>query len=177
MNRFNIARLALLALCIVLPLSSATAGGLSAVINGKSFHLGANQEFNEENYGLGVEYYFDTESRWKKVIMANGFRDSEEHMSYMAGAGLHRNLYETDRFNGLYVDAGINAFLMTRKDVNGNRPFPGALPSLTVGNDVVGLNVTYMPATAVEKFFSARMGDESVRGIVFLQLKISVGGQ
>ena len=60
----------------------------------------------------------------------------------MAGFGLHRNLYQTDRLNGFYVDAGINAFVMTRKDVNDNRPFPGMLPSLTVGNEVVGVNLT-----------------------------------
>ena len=64
---------------------------------------------------------------------------------------------------------------MTRKDVNDNRPFPGALPSLTVGNDVLGVNLTYMPKTAVEKVYNTRMTDKSVTGIVFLQVKFSVG--
>jgi len=175
MNGINLARIGLLALFIALPFSSATAGGLSAVINGKSFHVGASQEFNEENFGIGVEYQFPTETRWKKIVMANGFRDSEEEMSYMAGFGLHRNLYQTDRLNGLYVDAGINAFVMTRKDMNGNRPFPGMLPSLTIGNEVVGVNLTYLPKTAVEQLYDAQMSDQSVDGIVFLQVKISVG--
>ena len=97
MSRIKLAGIGLLALFVALPLHSAKAGGLSAVINGKSFHLGARQEFNEENVGLGVEYQFPTETRWKKVVMANGFRDSDEEMSYMAGFGLHRNLYQTDR--------------------------------------------------------------------------------
>ena len=66
--------------------------------------------------------------------MVNGFLDSNEDMSYMAGAGLHRTLFATDRLNGFYVDAGINAFVMTRTDVNDNRPFPGAVPSLSVGS-------------------------------------------
>ena len=84
MNGINLARIGLLALFIALPFNSATAGGLSAVINGKSFHVGASQEFNEENFGIGVEYQFPTETRWKKIVMANGFRDSEEEMSYIS---------------------------------------------------------------------------------------------
>jgi len=151
------------------------AGELNAVFNGKSIHLGSGEDWNEGNYGLGVEYHFDSNSRWKTLVMANGFRDSEKNMSYMAGAGLHRNLFATDRLDGFYVDAGINVFLMTRKDVNDNRPFPGALPSLTVGNRYVGMNVTYLPRVAVEKMYDARMTDESIRGIVFLQVKVNVG--
>ncbi len=152
----------------------AVAGELSAVVNGKSVHLGASGDWNEQNYGLGVEYAFASQSRWKTIVMANGFRDSDENMSYMAGAGLHRNLYATDRLNGFYVDAGVNAFLMTREDVNDNRPFPGALPSLTVGNRYMGLNLTYLPRKAVEKLYDARMMDDSISGIVFLQFKVGV---
>ncbi len=174
MRTVNAARLTLVALFIVLPLSSATAGEFSTIINGKSFHIGASQEWNEDNYGLGLEYTFKRESRWKPRLMANGFRDSNEDMSYMVGGGLHRNLYATDRMNGFYFDAGIDAFVMTRTDVNDNKPFPGALPSLTVGNRYVGINLTYMPKVAVEKMYDSKMADESMSGIVFLQFKINV---
>ncbi len=174
MNIRSAARTSILALLVLLVSPSAYAGEFSAVINGKSLHLGSDEDWNEQNYGLGIEYHFSTQSHWKPVVMANGFRDSDDNMSYMAGAGLHRNLYSTERLNGLYVDAGINAFLMTRKDVNENRPFPGALPSLTVGNRHMGLNVTYLPRKAVEKLYDSRMMDESISGIVFLQFKVSV---
>ena len=166
-------RLALLIL-LALPLSPALAGDLSTVFNGKSYHVGASQDWNENNYGLGLEYTFERESRWKPRVMANGFRDSNEDMSYMLGGGLHRNLYATDRMNGFYLDAGIDAFVMTRTDVNDNKPFPGALPSLTVGNRYVGVNLTYLPKVAVEKMYSSKMVDESISGIVFLQFKINV---
>ena len=99
-------RLALLIL-LALPLSPALAGDLSTVFNGKSYHVGASQDWNENNYGLGLEYTFERESRWKPRVMANGFRDSNEDMSYMLGGGLHRNLYTTDRMNGFYFDAGV----------------------------------------------------------------------
>ena len=174
MKTKNNLKLTLLTLACTLPLSIANAGDLSTVINGKSYHIGASQDWNEANYGLGLEYTFKRDSRWKPQIMANGFRDSNDDMSYMVGGGLHRSLYTTNRLNDFYVDAGINAFIMTRTDVNDNQPFPGVLPSLTVGNRYVGVNLTYLPKVLVKKMYSGRMIDESIRGIVFLQFKVNV---
>lgn len=174
MKRISTARLALLVLCLALPVSPGIAGELSAVFNGRSYHIDAAEDWNEDNYGLGLEYEFTSQSRWKSRLMANGFRDSNDEMSYMAGGGLHRNLFATDRLRGFYIDAGINAFLMTRQDVNDNRPFPGVLPSLTVGNEYVGFNLTYLPRQAVEKLYDQQMSDESISGIVFLQFKVNI---
>lgn len=171
------ASLILAALALAAPFSAAVAGEFSAVLNGKSFHIGAEEEWNEDNYGLGVEYEFATESRWKPKLMANGFRDSNDQMSYMAGGGLHRTLYSTERFKSLYIDAGINAFLMTRRDINDNRPFPGILPSLTIGNDYLGMNVTYLPKKAVEEIYDNQMTDPSLSGIVFLQFKFAMSAR
>jgi len=169
--------LILVVLVLAAPVPRAIAGEFSAVLNGKSFHLGASEDWNEENYGLGVEYEFSTKSRWKPKLMANGFRDSNEQMSYMAGGGLHRTLYSTERFKGLYIDAGIDAFLMTRKEINDNRPFPGILPSLTIGNDYLGMNVTYLPKKAVEEIYDNRMTDPAMSGIVFLQFKVAMSAR
>ena len=170
-------KVTLLMALVTVAFSAAHGGEVSAVINGKSFHLGADKDWNENNLGLGIEYEFASESRWRKRLMANGFQDSNEEMSYMVGGGLHRNLYQTERLNGFYIDAGLNAFLMTRKDVNGNRPFPGLLPSVTMGNERVGINLTYLPESAVEKFLSREISDDSVSGIVFLQVKFSLGNR
>ena len=174
MKRLNAASLTFLAVLLVAPVSSAFAGNFSAVLNGRSIHVDAAQDWNEDNAGLGLEYQFATESRWKKQLMVNGFRDSNEDMSYMAGAGLHRTLYATNRLNGFYVDAGINAFLMTRRDVNDNQPFLGAVPSLSVGNHYMGINLTYLPVKAVERAIGVRMTDDTVSGIFFLQFKVDV---
>lgn len=106
--------------------------------------------------------------------MANGFRDSTSNMSYMAGAGLYRRIFETDKLKGFYIYAGLNAFLMMRDDVNGNKPFPGVLPSVSVGNDKVGLNLTYMPRKAVEETVNSSMVDPTLSGILFLQVKVSM---
>ena len=163
-------------LVLLLPVSHAVAGEFSALINGRSYHIGADENWNENNYGLGVEYEFTSQSKWKKKLMANGFRDSNEEMSYMMGGGFHRTLYASNRLRGLYVDAGINAFVMTRQDVNDGKPFPGLLPSVTLGNRHVGVNVTYLPEKAVERLLDIKMSDDAVDGVVFLQLKLNLSG-
>jgi len=121
-----------------------------------------------------VEHEFTQTSAWKTIAMANGFRDSTNNISYMAGAGLHRRLYETHKLAGFNVYAGLNAFLMTRDDVNGSKPFPGILPSISIGNDKVGFNLTYMPKKAVEEATDSMMIDPTLSGILFLQFKVSM---
>jgi hypothetical protein len=106
--------------------------------------------------------------------MANGFRDSADGMSYMAGAGLHRRLFETDKLNQFYIYAGLSAFVMTREDVNEGNPFPGVLPSISIGNSNLGFNLTYMPRTAIEKLTNSRVVDPTIDGIFFLQFKVSL---
>ena len=172
MTRPNAAKLALVSLLVALPLSSAMAGGLSAVINGKSIHVDATRDWNEKNYGLGLEYQFATESRWKKQLMVNGFRDSSEEMSYMAGAGIHRRLLQSNRFSDFYIDAGVTAFFMTREDIDDNEPFPGVLPSVTFGNRYVGFNLSYIPKSVVHDFANANEVDPDIDGVLFLQFKV-----
>jgi hypothetical protein len=167
----------LIAGLLLLGLSMSTpvwAGGINAVVNGKSYHFNSSHDWNENNTGLGVEYEFEQKSAWKKIAMANGFRDSADSMSYMAGAGLHRRIYETDKLAGFYIYAGLNAFVMTRDDVNGSKPFPGILPSISIGNEKVGFNLTYMPKQAIEQTTNSFVDDPTLSGILFLQFKVSM---
>lgn len=159
---------------VILPLSEATAGSLSAVINGKSYHIDSTYDWNEDNYGAGVEYAFNTETRWQKLVFANGFRDSNADMSYMAGGGLHYRVLTSDLLSGLYLDAGVNAFLMTRQDYKDNKPFPGILPSVTVGNRYMGFNFTYLPQQAIREMGDVRLADPTIRGVLFVQFKFDI---
>jgi len=159
---------------LILASSVASAGNINAVVNGKSYHFNSSHEWNEDNSGLGIEYEFTQTSAWKKIAMANAFRDSTNSMSYMAGAGLHRRIYETEALDGFYIYAGINAFLMTRDDVGGSKPFPGILPSVSLGNRKVGLNVTYLPRKAVEEMTDSFVVDPTLDGILFLQFKVNM---
>ena len=174
MNRSNIPILYVVALLVALPTSPALAGKFSAVVNGRSIHFNSTYDWNENNFGLGIEYEFDSESAWRTTVMANAFRDSTDNMSYMAGAGLHRRLYETERLSGFYVQVGLNAFIMTRDDVDNSEPFPGILPSMSIGNEKIGFNLTYLPKQAIEMTTNAKVVDPTISGILFIQFKVSL---
>ena len=163
----------LVAALFALASSPALAGKNHAIVNGKSYHFDSSYDWNENNYGFGLEHEFEQKSAWKKVVMANGFRDSTNNMSYMAGAGLHRRLFETDKLAGFYVYAGVNAFIMTREDTGGD-PFPGILPSISVGNAKFGVNLTYLPRQAVEATTNSHVVDPTLSGILFMQFKVSL---
>jgi hypothetical protein len=174
MNRSNRVCLCIVAILVALSSSPANAGKFSGVVNGKSYHFNSTYDWNDNNIGLGIEHEFDSTSAWRTTLMANAFRDSTDSMSYMAGGGLHRRLFETERFSGFYVSAGLSAFVMTRDDVDGSRPFPGILPSVSIGNEKVGFNLTYLPRQAVETTTNSTIVDPTISGILFVQFKVSL---
>ena len=139
-------------------------GSWDVVLNGRAVHINAARQWNEDNWGLGFEHEFPSSSPWIKVALANGFKDSMGHPSYMAGGGLKRRFrVGSDDF---YVDLGGVAFLMTREDFNGNAPFPGILPAATLGFKRVAVNLTYMPETVVDRVTNSRRHDPSMRRCV-----------
>lgn len=146
-------------------------GGWDVVFNGRAVHMNAAKDWNEDNWGLGVEREFvSSTSPWVKLALANGFQDSMGDPSYMAGGGLKRRFRPgADDF---YFDVGGIAFLMTRERVNGNRPFPGLLPAATFGFKRVAVNVTYLPESIADRVTNSRTYDPSMHGVFFLQLKL-----
>ena len=140
------------------------------MLNGRAVHVGAKKHWNEENWGLGFEHEFNSSGRWVKVALANGFKDSLDEPSYMAGGGIKRRfrMFSDD----LYFDVGVVGFFMTREDVDHNRPFPGALPAVTFGSKRVAVNVTYMPEVVVDDVTHANLRDPDMNGVFFIQLKL-----
>jgi hypothetical protein len=61
---------------------NAAAGQLDLVVSGRSYHVNSEYDWNENNYGLGLEYQFDSSSRWLWSVNANAFMDSGEHVVY-----------------------------------------------------------------------------------------------
>lgn len=146
-------------------------GAWDVIFNGRSVHMNAAHEWNEDNWGLGVEREFSSERRpWVKVALANAFTDSMGDQSYMAGGGIKRRFYV--RSDDFYVDLGAIGFLMRRQTVNRNQPFPGVLPAATFGFKRVALNVTYLPESAVDRVTSSSRHDPTMEGVFFLQLKL-----
>jgi len=144
----------------------------SLILNGKAIHVNSSRDWNEENWGLGLEREFDGQSRWVKVALVNGFKDSQDEMSYMAGGGLKRRFRLASVSDELFVDVGVIGFVMTRQDVNDNRPFPGLLPALTVGTSRMALNLTYLSQSMMDSATRVTRVDPTVSGLVFLQLKL-----
>ena len=164
-----------LALAAVVLLGSGNANAQSAspwdlIVNGRAIHVHAKRQWNEDNWGLGIEREFASTGPWIKVAMANGFKDSMDNPSYMAGGGLKRRF----RPGGadFYLDLGGVAFLMTRENVNRGRPFPGVLPAATVGFKRVALNLTYLPEAVVDRVTDSHRHDPTMKGVFFLQLKL-----
>jgi hypothetical protein len=140
------------------------------VVNGRAVHVNAEKPWNEDNWGLGFEREFNGSGHWVTAAVANGFRDSMDQPSYMAGASIKRRFRMYS--NGLYFDAGVVAFYMTREDVHHNEPFPGALPAVTFGARRFAVNVTYMPGSVVDNVTHANRVDPAMDGVFFIQLKL-----
>jgi len=142
------------------------------ILNGKSIHVNSSRDWNEHNWGLGLEREFDVQSKWVKVAVVNGFKDSQDAMSYMAGGGIKRRFRLDSLSEGLFVDVGVVGFLMTREDVRNNEPFPGLLPAMTVGTRRIALNVTYLSEQMMDSATNVTRVDPTVSGLVFLQLRL-----
>jgi len=127
--------------------SGVLADELHVVVNGKSIHLQSG-DYNEENWGLGLQYDFTTKSDWIKFVNASWFKDSNSNTSRYVGAGLKRRYHLDNDDDGWFFDVGGIAFLMTRKDFKDNDPFPGILPFVAVGNGPITLNLTYIPSVS-----------------------------
>jgi antimicrobial peptide resistance and lipid A acylation protein PagP len=145
-------------------------GDWGVVLNGHAVHLNAEKHWNEDNWGLGVEKEFHSSARWVTTAVVNGFKDSMDNPSYMAGVSIKRRFRVPS--SHVYFDAGLVGFFMTRQNVNNNAPFPGALPAMTFGARHFAVNLTYMPGSAVSDVTDAHLLDPSITGVFFIQLKL-----
>lgn len=123
------------------------ADSLNLIINGKALHE-EKKNYNEENLGLGFEYNFEEKDNWINFINGGFFKDSLKNNSNYLGGGTKRRFLLTDDKDGWHIDAGITAFLMTRKNFKNGKPFFGALPYASIGTDRFALNATYIPSVS-----------------------------
>lgn len=147
--------------------STAFADQMSLLINGTAIHFKnkTGEKLNENNWGAGFQYDFDSKySTWSRFVTASGFIDSFSEPSYYFGGGYQKRYNLSHIYPKLQLRAGIVGFVMWRNEYkNGDQPFLGILPVLTIGTKRVGLNLTYVP-----KF------QDNIVSSIFLQLKISM---
>lgn len=136
------------------------ANELHLVINGKSMHEN-KRNYNEENWGLGFEYNFAEDNKWINFVNAGFFKDSLSNNSTYLGGGSKRRFLLGEDKDGWHIDAGLTAFIMTRKNYKNNQPFFGALPFVSVGTSQFAINAIYIPAVSPKTealwFFQASM--------------------
>lgn len=156
----------LLALLVALPFP-ASAGEWSLLLNGKALHLEnpAGTNYNESNWGAGVQYDFDAlDGNWVPLATVSGFNDSNKNPSYYAGGGILKRFDFGPEKYQLHADVGLVAFVMVREGFRGHQPFLGALPMAALGAGRVTVNLTFIPRTEPKGV-----------PILFFQLKIGLG--
>ena len=118
-----------------------------------SYHFLTNQNLNGGNWGVGVEYRFNTIAS----LTAGRFYNSDRaHSNY---AGMY---YQPIAIGPIKIGAVIGGFNGYSSTNNGGW-FPALLPALTWEGDWVGANVFVIPT----------VGDR-VHGAISLQLKLKV---
>lgn len=133
-----------LSLVLMLIAGYAQADELQLILNGKAYHM-TNRNYNEKNYGLGLEYDFTPKNHWVTFINGSFFKDSFRDTSRYIGIGKRRRFLLQGDPEGWHFDAGYIVFLMTRRDMYNNRPFPGILPAFSLGKQWFAINATYIP--------------------------------
>jgi len=127
--------------------SQVMANSVNLIINGKAMHED-NKNYNEENYGLGFEYNFEEKNHWITFINGGFFKDSHSNNSNYLGGGIKRRFLLGEDKDGWHIDAGMTAFLMTRKNFKKGQPFFGALPYASIGTSRFAVNATYIPSVS-----------------------------
>lgn len=123
------------------------ANSINLIINGKAVHKD-KKNFNEDNWGVGFEYNFAEDKKWINFINGGFFKDSlNNNSNYLGGGSKRRFLLGADK-DGWHVDAGLTAFVMTRKNHNNGKPFFGALPYFSLGTSKFAVNATYIPSVS-----------------------------
>ncbi len=147
--------------------SNIKAEGTSLLLNGISLHKDAPQDgrkFNERNWGIGLQYDWPVmKKHWRPYFTVSALKDSYKRNSFYAGGGAMRRFPLNNFRRNLHFDAGLIGFMMSRKDRRNRKPFVGVLPVLSLGNDKIAINASYIPEI-----------EPKLSPLWFFQLKISL---
>ena len=125
--------------------TTATAGDLNLIANGKAYHFDRDIPRNENNWGFGMQYSFESDTRNSSFVTVSSFKDSYDNTSNYIGSGIQRRYFLNKLAIKSHLDIGVMGFAMTRKNYRDGTPFLGAIPFVSVGNDKFAVNMTYIP--------------------------------
>ena len=118
-----------------------------------SYHFQKDQNLNNNNWGVGLEYRFNTVA---SATIGNYKNSDNGHSSY---AGIYYQPFAIGPLKVGVVAGGFNGYQST----NNGGWFPAVLPAITVEEGRFGVNVFFIPT----------VGDR-VHGAISLQLKIKI---
>ena len=116
-----------------------------------SYHFQKDQNLNNNNWGVGLEYRFNTVA---SVTLGNFKNSDNGHSSY---AGIYYQPIAIGPIRLGVVAGGFNGYQST----NNGGWFPAVLPALTVEEGMFGVNLFFIPT----------VGDR-VHGAISLQIKV-----
>ena len=99
--------------------------------------------YQENPPGLGFGRSKYENGVWRGLYVM-GFQDSHFKPSYMAGYG-HQWLWQPAP--DWRVGGGLTAFVMTRADIGHYTPFPGILPTASIGYKRLSVETAFVPGT------------------------------
>ena len=118
-----------------------------------SYHFQKDQNLNNNNWGIGLEYRFNSVA---SVTLGNFKNSDNGHSSY---AGIYYQPIAIGPLKVGVVAGGFNGYQST----NNGGWFPALLPALTIEEGRFGANIFFIPT----------VGDK-VHGAISLQLKVKI---
>ena len=118
-----------------------------------SYHLQKDQNLNNNNWGIGLEYRFNTVA---SATLGNYRNSDNDRSSYL---GIYYQPIAVGPLKLGVVAGGFNGYQST----NNGGWFPAVLPALTIEEGRFGANVFFIPT----------VGDR-VNGAISLQLKFKI---
>lgn len=118
-----------------------------------SYHFQRDQNLNNNNFGIGVEYRFNSIA---SVTLGNFKNSDNGHSSYV---GIY---YQPITMGPIKLGAVVGGFNGYQSTNNGGW-FPAALPALTIEEGRLGANLFYIPSVS-----------DRVHGAISLQIKLKI---
>ena len=118
-----------------------------------SYHFQKDQNLNNNNWGLGLEYRFNSVA---SVTLGNFKNSDNGHSSY---AGIYYQPIAIGFVKVGVVAGGFNGYQST----NNGGWFPAILPALTIEEGRLGANLFFIPTVS-----------DRVHGAISLQVKVKI---
>lgn len=123
----------------------AAAGQWNTLSSGGLYNDAGRGQNNYRYTGAGLQYEFDHGGgNWVNFVTASQIIDANQDEAYLAGGGIAKRLALSSGKDQLRLDLGLVACAMQRNDYNEGDTIFAAVPTFSLGNRKVAVNVSYV---------------------------------